>query len=81
MVASTGVKRIRGILAPGLLIVLFAVSVYRAVKQSIVFDEALTWELYLAGPVSAIFQNFQANHHFLNTLLMRLSVAVFGVSE
>ncbi len=49
--------------------------------QSIVYDEALTWELYIAGPFSAIFHHFDANHHFLNTLLMRLSTGIFGVSE
>lgn len=38
-------------------------------------------ELYIAGPVSAMFRHFDANHHFLNTLLMRLSAGVFGVSE
>src|SRR5581483_8855037 len=27
------------------------------------------------------FHHFDANHHFLNTLLMRLSTAIFGVSE
>jgi 4-amino-4-deoxy-L-arabinose transferase-like glycosyltransferase len=75
------VQRVPTIAARGLLILLFAVSVYRAVTQSIVYDEALTWELYIAGPFSAIFQHFDANHHFLNTLLMRLSTGIFGVSE
>ncbi len=60
---------------------LFAVCVYRAITQSITHDEALTWELYLAGPASAIFHHFDANHHFLNTLLMRVSAALFGTSE
>ncbi len=69
------------IAAQGILLGLFAVSVYRAITQSIVYDEALTWELYIAGPFSAIFHHFDANHHFLNTLLMRLSTSIFGVSE
>ena len=60
---------------------LFLVCVYRAITQSITFDEALTWQLYILGPVKNIFQHFDANHHFLNTVLMRLSTAVFGVSE
>ena len=60
---------------------LFAVCVYRAFTQSIVYDEALTWQLYILGPVSNIFRVFHANHHFLNTVLARLSTAVFGVSE
>jgi len=60
---------------------LFLVCVYRAITQSITHDEALTWELYLHGPASAMFQHFDANHHFLNTILMRISVFIFGVSE
>ena len=79
MVPSTGVTGVPRIAARGWLILLFAVSVYRAVTQSIVYDEALTWELYIAGPFSAIFHHFDANHHFLNTLLMRLSTGIFGV--
>ncbi len=88
MVASTGVTTARidwkkpcRIAAQALLAGLFAVSVYRAITQSIVYDEALTWELYIAGPFSAIFHHFDANHHFLNTLLMRWSTGIFGVSE
>lgn len=63
-----------------LLGVLFVVCVYRAFTQAVVFDEALTWELYIAGPVDKIFHTFDANHHFLNTLLMRLVTAILGVS-
>ena len=64
-----------------LLVCLFGVCVYRAFTQSFVFDEALTWEHYILGPASAIFHYFDANHHFLNSLLMRVSTSVFGVSE
>jgi hypothetical protein len=60
---------------------LWAVCAYRAITQSIVHDEALTYQLYLAGPAARIFDFFDANHHFLNTLLMKLSVSLFGVSE
>jgi hypothetical protein len=60
---------------------LWAVCAYRAITQSIVHDEALTYQLYLAGPAARIFDSFDANHHFLNTLLMKLSVSLFGVSE
>lgn len=66
--------------AKALLAALFAVCVYRAITQSVVFDEALTWELYIAGPLDKIFHTFDANHHFLNTILMRLVTAIFGVS-
>jgi hypothetical protein len=67
--------------ARALLGALFIVCVYRAITQSITHDEAFTWELYLAGPSSAIFHRFDANHHFLNTILMRISAAIFGTSE
>ena len=64
-----------------LLVCMFLVCVYRAFTQSIVYDEALTWQLYILAPVSNIFHVFDANHHFLNSVLARLSTAVFGVSE
>ena len=60
---------------------LWLVCLYRAITQSIVHDEALTYQLYIAAPFSRIFHYFDANHHFLSTLLMRLSVAMFGLSE
>jgi hypothetical protein len=64
-----------------LLASLFAVCVYRAFTQSITFDEAATWDTYIRAPVDSIFHVYIANHHFLNTLLARLSTALFGVSE
>ena len=60
---------------------LWLVCLYRAVTQSIVHDEALTYQLYLAGPAARIFDLYDANHHFLNTLLMKVSVSLFGLSE
>lgn len=65
----------------GFLACLWVMCLYRAITQSIVHDEALTYELYIAAPLSRVFSYFDANHHFLNTLLMRLSVALFGASE
>jgi hypothetical protein len=60
---------------------LLATNFYRAATQSIVHDEALSWELYLAGPASAIFQSYTANNHFLATVLFRISTTLFGQSE
>jgi hypothetical protein len=40
------------------LAVLWATCAYRAVTQSIVHDEALTYQLYLAGPAARIFDLF-----------------------
>jgi len=64
-----------------LLAALFVVCIYRAFTQSITFDEALTWDLYIKGPVSQLFHLYRANHHFLNSVLMRISAGIFGVSE
>jgi hypothetical protein len=67
-------------IAAGLLVALWMVCAWRAATQSIVHDEALTYQLYLAGPAGEIFHHFDANHHFLNTLLMRVSTAIGGFS-
>lgn len=69
------------IAARAFLAALFVVCIYRAFTQSIVFDEALTWDLYVNGPVSQLFHLYRANHHFLNSVLMRVSAGIFGVSE
>ena len=61
--------------AAGLLAALWVVCVWRAATQSVVHDEAFTYGFYLAGPASAIFTHFDANHHFLNTLLMLVSTS------
>ena len=68
------------IAAAVLLAALLATNVYRAVTQSIVHDEAFSWELYLSGPASAIFTTWDPNNHFLATLLFRISTSLFGFS-
>ncbi len=70
--------RIASVLILGLL---FAANCYRAATQSLTHDEALTWELYLDAPASNIFDLYDANHHFLSTILERLSTGLFGTSE
>ena len=67
-------------ISAALLIAVFVVCVYRAATQSIVHDEALTYQIYLAGPVANLFNYFDANHHFLNTVLMRVTTSLFGFS-
>ena len=59
---------------------LLATNLYRAATQSIVHDEALTWQLYLAGPASAMFHQYDPNNHFLATVLFRISTTLFGDS-
>ena len=69
------------IAARAVLAALFAVCVYRAITQSITHDEALTYKFYIVGPISDIFHRFDPCHHFVNTVLIRLSTGLFGVSE
>src|SRR5262245_50039371 len=67
--------------AAAMLAALFVVNVYRAATQSIVFDEAFTYLAFLSGAPSRVFTEYTANNHVLFTLLARLSIALFGVSE
>lgn len=59
---------------------LFAAICYRAATQSVVHDEAFNWQIYLNGPVSNLFTVYDPNHHFLATVLARISTGVLGVS-
>jgi len=67
--------------ALALLAALLAVNVYRACTQSIVHDEAYTYQVYLDAPVSALFERYDANHHILYTFLAKLCVVLFGPTE
>jgi hypothetical protein len=77
--------------AGAILVFCFALNCYRAAKQSFVHDESLYFQMYIDAPLSTVFQpypmrngsdiQYYADPHFLFTLLMRLSSAVFGNSE
>jgi hypothetical protein len=73
-------SRVR-VAAVAILCGLWCVCLYRAATQSFVHDEAWTWELYLSQPLSDTFHHFSASNHFLNTLLMRFCMDIFGLSE
>jgi len=70
-----------GRFAKGFLIALWIVCAYRAATQSITHDEAMTYRNFLALPFSQLFNYYDANHHFLNTILMYFSTSLFGFSE
>ena len=59
----------------------FVVCCYRAVHQSIVIDEAFTFNRFVKGPWSSISAEYHANNHVLYSILAKLSVGVFGLSE
>jgi hypothetical protein len=60
---------------------LFGAGVYRAATQSIVIDEAYTYNRFVAPPLAESLATYDANNHVLHTLLCKVSVACFGLSE
>jgi hypothetical protein len=57
----------------------FGLSVYRAAKQSITCDEALTYNWFLSDSGRLFW--FDANNHILHTYLVWLSTSLFGPTE
>src|ERR1035441_5822611 len=55
-------------------------AVMRACHQSITMDEAMTWRSYVA-PADPNHWTAHSNNHVLNSILMRLAIAAFGLSE
>ncbi len=68
-------------LAGLLLAAVFGMNVYRAAKQPITHDEALTYHGFVAVPFHRLITHFDANNHLVNTLGCRLTTSVLGVSE
>jgi len=60
---------------------ILAVNVFRAATQSIVHDEALTYQAIVSRPWAHVLSFFDANHHILSSYLIKLSVDAFGLSE
>jgi hypothetical protein len=58
----------------------FAWSVFRACVQSVVGDEAITY-IWWVRPVIPEHWQASPNNHILNSLLMRASIAAFGLSH
>ena len=63
-----------------LLVFVFGLTVYRANTQSIAHDEALTYEWFLEQGVHHML-SFNFNNHVLFTMMAKLFVTVFGVTE
>ena len=60
---------------------MISVNVYRACTQSITIDEAFAESLFLTGGWSQLFNSFDACHHVLHTILCKISILLFGLSE
>jgi hypothetical protein len=68
-------------MARALVWALFAMNVYRAATQSITADEAFACGRFVVPPMRDILAQYHAGNHVLYTLLAKMSVAVFRVSE
>ena len=63
-----------------LLIIIFAVNVYRAATQSVTHDESVTYENFVDAPWTIVFNSYDANHHVLHTIACKVFVDLFGAS-
>src|SRR5579862_576262 len=75
--------RIKG---PQLAAILFAlartaVCAYRAAQQSLTIDEAFSYNDFISGPWSRMWGRYDANNHILYSILAKLSVRAFHLSE
>jgi 4-amino-4-deoxy-L-arabinose transferase-like glycosyltransferase len=58
-----------------------ALCAYRAARQSLTVDEATTFNDYVRGQWARIYQHYDPNNHVLYSILAKLSVRGFRVSE
>jgi hypothetical protein len=72
--------RRENLLAVACALVRFAVCCYRAVHQSIIIDEATTYNKFVSGPWNKLFGRYDANNHILSSFLIKLSVTLGGLS-
>jgi hypothetical protein len=79
---GAGTIRTRDTALTGALLAFVAVaSAYRAATQGIVYDEAATYLIFVAGPLEDVFTRYTANNHVLFTLLSNATIDLFGASE
>ena len=57
-----------------------AVCCWRAVHQSIIVDEATTYNKFVSGPWRQLFGRYDANNHTLSSIMIKLSVTFGGLS-
>jgi hypothetical protein len=54
---------------------------YRAGHQSITIDEAYSYNLFLQGTWTTVYETYNAANHILFSILAKLCITLFGVSE
>jgi hypothetical protein len=72
--------RLESILAILCAVARLAVCCYRAVHQSIIVDEATTYNRFISGPWLKLFGRYDANNHILSSIMVKLSVTLGGLS-
>jgi hypothetical protein len=78
---SLAQRRRENVLAIACALVRFAVCCYRAAHQSIIIDEATTYNKFVSGPWNKLFGRYDANNHILSSFLIKISVTLGGLSE
>lgn len=68
------------VIAIALVLARTALCAYRAATQSVVHDEAFSFNLFLSHRWRDIYFNYDAANHVLFSLLAKLSIKLFGVS-
>ncbi|HEY7335804.1 MAG TPA: hypothetical protein VH639_13035 [Bryobacteraceae bacterium] len=58
-----------------------AFCAYRAATQSFTSDEAFSYNEFISGDWSRLYDSFSANNHLLYSILAKLSIGAFGASE
>ena len=64
-----------------LLLAVFSVNVYRAWTQSVTIDEAYACTRFLSGSWSNLIGPYDASNHVLYSILAKISVTLFGLTE
>ena len=72
--------RLENIFAIACALARFAVCCYRAAHQSIIVDEATTYNKFVSGPWRKLFGRYDANNHILSSIMVKLSVLLSGLS-
>src|SRR5208283_4807348 len=61
-------------------LVRLAVCCWRAAHQSVIIDEAITYNRFVSGPWLKLFGRYDANNHILSSILVKFSVGMGGLS-
>jgi len=71
----------RMVASAAIIVGILGLNVFRAIHQTVVHDEALTYNHFATLPWDAIRWSLYSNNHTLHTLLVKGSTALFGLSS